>query len=340
MNSSRPSSKEKGRSRPQSAENIVEDKPATPLQPVEYLVQEEKVSRPKSKENRRSRPSSAENLVDDKPATPPQSVENLVQEEKLSSRPSSKEKIRSRPSENLVEDKSPSRALSIENLVQEEEKFSRPSSKEKRRSRPPSAESHVDDKPPSRTPSAENLNSYRPNSKEKQRSRPQSAEKILLNENKSPDAEQKNSRPSSGGRRPSSAEKRSSRPSSAQSQTGLSTLPEDKQIKDFEEKLVALHSESIAEQDQVESSRLQNSEAVLERPSSSSKERKKKKSKDSVGSLGRAVSPTDRKKSSNSKRSSKQEFKGIIITFLLYFVMKPNWVFSILKKMISIRFQV
>ena len=180
-----------------------------------------------------------------------------------------------------------------------------------RRSRPSSAE-NLDNQPPSRSASVENFNQ-----EEKSSSRINEENSV----NPETTSEQNTVRPSSGGKKPLSGEKRTSRPSSAQSQSSLSTLPENKQIKEFEEKVAELHSENVTEQDQLETSRLQNAEAVAERPSSSSKERKKKKSsrlssRDSINNLERAVSPTDRRKSSDSKKSSKQEIKRMYTQYI------------------------
>ena len=114
------------------------------------------------------------------------------------------------------------------------------------------------------------------------------------------------SRPSSASKRPSSAEKRTSRPASAQSQN-LISLPEEQQVNKFDD-VAVVAANPIETDEKVESERLHNAEAVLERPSSSSKERKKKKSsrssRTSTSSLERAVSPTERKKASKQETGS------------------------------------
>lgn len=252
-------------------------------------------SRPSSKEKRRSRPTSAENILSTSTENPGSS-ENL---EAPSSRPSSREKKTSRPStaerlKQQMEDNRPaSRPLSKEQLMPESgdifsevviaEKLANSLSSEHKSSRPSSADRPDSSEKQSRPSSSDGI---RPSSAEKRSSRPSTPEKKTS--------------------RPTSADKRSSRPSSAQP-LELSSVPENQPIQKFDDAsmIAAVDPEKY---DKLESERMQETEAVFERPSS--RERKKKKSsrtsRSSTSSLDRAVSPTERKNSA-SKRSSKQD---------------------------------
>merc|ERR1712048_1487574 len=102
----------------------------------------------------------------------------------------------------------------------------------------------------------------------------------------------------------------------------LTTVPENQQIQRFEDDIfdgknapTVSQSQPILDGEKIEAERLQNTEAVVERPASSDRKKKRssRSSRSSLSGLDRAVSPTDRKKS-EAKRNSKQENQEVDVT--------------------------